>query len=138
LIIYEGMKNDFIKDIEAGLLIKKLKTNFKDNHIGTSEPEINSWRNSLQYMHMVLKDDGIPANSGVAIEYRMPTSSKRIDFLLTGTTPGAHKAAIIIELKQWTSAKIVENKDGIVKTLTGGAIREVLHPSYQAWSYQRE
>lgn len=42
---------------------------------------------------------------------------------------------IIIELKQWTEANIVSGKDGIVQTFTGHALREVIHPSYQAWSY---
>ena len=38
-------------------------------------------------------------------------------------------------MKQWTEADIVVGKDGIVQTFTGHAIREVAHPSYQAWSY---
>lgn len=43
--------------------------------------------------------------------------------------------AIIVELKQWTEANIVNGKDGIVQAYTGYALREVAHPSYQAWSY---
>ena len=42
---------------------------------------------------------------------------------------------IIIELKQWTHADAVPGKDGVVSTITGKALREVTHPSYQAWSY---
>lgn len=41
----------------------------------------------------------------------------------------------MIELKQWTEADIVNGKDGIVQAFTGHALREVAHPSYQAWSY---
>ena len=42
---------------------------------------------------------------------------------------------IIVELKQWTHADAVPGKDGVVSTVTGKALREVTHPSYQAWSY---
>lgn len=50
----------------------------------TKLSEINSWTNSLQYMERVLADTAIPEDSGVAIEYHIPRSSKRIDFILTG------------------------------------------------------
>lgn len=135
MIIYEGVKKDFVQDIEAGSLIRKLKTGFINNHLGTSESEIKSWQSSLQYMYMILNDAEIPASAGVAIEYRLPTSSKRIDFLITGKNTKNSASAVIVELKQWTSAEKVIHKDGIVRTVTGGGMREVLHPSYQAWSY---
>ena len=51
----------------------------------TGKSEINSWINSLQYMDRVLTDDDIPSDAGVAIEYHIPQTSKRIDFILTGT-----------------------------------------------------
>ena len=44
-------------------------------------------------------------------------------------------SVIIIELKQWETCTAVEGKDAIVSTFTGGGIREVAHPSYQAMSY---
>ena len=41
---------------------------------------------------------------------------------------------MLIELKQWSEAKIT-TKDSIVETYVGGRIGEHTHPSYQAWSY---
>jgi hypothetical protein len=41
----------------------------------------------------------------------------------------------VIELKQWTTAESVVEKDGIVKTVLGGSMNETTHPSFQAWSY---
>ena len=55
--------------------------------------------------------------------------------LITGKDGNLKNTAIIIELKQWTEAEIVNGKDGIVQAFTGHALREVAHPSYQAWSY---
>ena len=45
----------------------------------------------MQYMNNVLVDGEIPADAGVAIEYTIPQTAKRIDFILTGKdgeTPG--------------------------------------------------
>lgn len=62
-------------------------------------------------------------------------NSKRIDFIITGSSDDKQDSAIIIELKQWDSAEKVEGKDGIVKTYLGGGIRETTHPSYQVYTY---
>jgi DUF2075 family protein len=86
------------------------------------------------YMSNILEDNGIPDNTGVAIEYRIPQTSKRIDIILTGTNDQNRSTAVIVELKQWSVAKLTD-KDAIVKTFINGAERELNHPSYQAWTY---
>ncbi len=88
----------------------------------------------MLYMGQVLADDQIPSNSGVAIEYTLPQSKKRIDFILTGKGPNQQATAIIIELKQWENVNAT-SMDGVVRTFIGGVEREVTHPSYQAWTY---
>jgi len=88
----------------------------------------------MLYMGQVLSDIEIPADSGVAIEYTLPQTTKRIDFILTGKSQENRSAAIIIELKQWENVKAT-SMDGVVRTFVGGAERDVSHPSYQAWSY---
>ena len=101
----------------------------------TSKSERDAWKNSMQYMLKVLIDNNIPGNVGIAIEFKIPNTSKRVDFIITGKDGNLKNTAIIIELKQWTEAEIVNGKDGIVQAFTGHALREVAHPSYQAWSY---
>lgn len=101
----------------------------------TGLSEIESWRNSLQYMDRVLNDAAIPADSGVAIEYHIPQSSKRIDFILTGINEQEQDSAILVELKQWQKAEIT-TKDGVVTTRFKHGEKETSHPSYQAWSYK--
>jgi uncharacterized protein len=88
----------------------------------------------MGYMNNALLGAGIPADAGVAIEYRIPQTAKRVDFILTGLDGAGRRAAVIVELKQWSEAAATA-KDGIVETFVGGAKREVEHPSYQAWSY---
>ena len=39
-----------------------------------------------------------------------------------------------VELKQWSKVQKTR-KDAIVKTFLGKSLREVTHPSYQAWTY---
>ena len=96
--------------------------------------EKRAWQNSLHYMSTVLRDDEIPDDSGISIEMQIPQTSKRIDFIITGRSEQKKDYAVIVELKQWESAQRT-NMDGIVQTFIGGGVREVSHPSYQAWSY---
>ena len=121
-------------DVEQGVLINKIFTNFRNKIGKTSKSEIDSWQNSLRCMYMVMNDEEIPYNSGIAIEYKIPTSSKRIDFIITGKDE-ERGTAVVVELKQWSEAEKVEGKDGIVKTALSGGVRETTHPSYQVNSY---
>lgn len=77
----------------------------------------------------------IPCDAGIAIEYNIPQTSKRIDFLISGYDETNQSNVVIIELKQWDRLTAVSGADGLVETYTGNAIRQVVHPSYQAWSY---
>ena len=135
MLVYEGIKSDFIDDVNINKIVDKIYDRYKQYFGKTSESQLNSWKNSMQYMRGVLDDDEIPNNAGVAIEFNIPTTSKRIDFILSGRDRNKKDSVIIIELKQWETCEAVEGKDAIVSTFTGGAVREVAHPSYQALSY---
>jgi len=86
------------------------------------------------YMDKLLDDDGIPGNAGISIEFQIPLTSKRIDFIITGLNKERKEQVIIIELKQWSSAELTE-KDAIVKTRFQHGVSETAHFSYQAWTY---
>jgi hypothetical protein len=135
MIVYSSTKSEFRQDVRDNRIEELILEAYRRN-LGhsTSKSEIESWKNSMMYMSNILEDDGIPKNTGVAIEYKIPQTSMRIDFILTGTNDQNKSTAVIIELKQWSNAKLTD-KDGIVKTFIGGAEREVNHPSYQAWTY---
>lgn len=135
MLVYEGIKAGFIDDVNLNRIVDKIYDKYRLFFGRTSESQLNSWKNSMQYMRGVLDDREIPDNAGVAIEFNIPTTSKRIDFILSGRDFNRKDSIIIIELKQWETCTAVEGKDAIVSTFTGGGVREVAHPSYQAMSY---
>lgn len=136
MIIYSATKKEFVSDVLGGYADTKILDSYvRETGHSTSTQEKESWRNSMQYMKDVVSDPGIPENSGIAIEYKIPQSSKRIDFILTGLSQDNKKTAIVIELKQWSKGISITDKDGVVNAGFYGGDGEVSHPSYQAWSY---
>lgn len=137
MIIYSGIKSDFMEAIENASIATQIKDNiYNKMHRKTGLSEFKSWKQSLQSMYVVLTDPKIPNDTGIAIEYNIPQTSKRVDFIISGYDAFKNPNVIIIELKQWTEANAVQGQDALVETFTGGALRKVVHPSYQAWSYK--
>ena len=137
MLVYEGVKTSFINDVDLGEIANKIRNKYIEVvKRRPSLPEFNSWTNSMQYMRGVLSDEEIPNNAGIAIEYNIPPTGCRIDFMISGYN-NYKSNVIIIELKQWDKCNEVENLNGIYKvnTYTGGGLRDVNHPSYQAMSY---
>ncbi len=130
-IIYSKTKREFIDDVFSNSIesffVRETGPIFGGN-------QMTAIRNSMNYMDRVVRDSGIPDNAGIAIEYKIPSSSRRIDFIITGKDTNKNPIAVLVELKQWENAELTE-MDGVVKTFVGKAVREVEHPSYQVWSY---
>lgn len=136
MIVYSGLKNDFLSAVEEDSIAAEIEEKiYSVMHRRTAKNEFRSWENSLEYMYKVLNDSAIPDDSGVAIEYNIPQTSKRVDFIISGYGKKEEPNVVIIELKQWDKVEAVEGQDALVETFTGGAVRKVVHPSYQAWSY---
>jgi len=86
-------------------------------------------------MSNVLRDREIPKDAKAAIEFKIPNTGKRVDFIIAGND-GNTDHAVIVELKQWESVEKNDRLDAVVvETYLGGAKRQTTHPSYQAWSY---
>jgi DUF2075 family protein/DNA replication protein DnaC len=135
MIVYNATKTDFLNDVLTNdienIVLKNVK--LKLNR-GVGIAEIRSWASSLSYMDRIMQDAMIPNDCGIAIEYQIPQTGKRIDFIISGQNEDSKDSVILIELKQWSEAKLT-SKDSIVETFVGGRIGEHTHPSYQAWSY---
>lgn len=134
MLVYEATKEEFLEDVFRDELTNHIIKNFNEKIGAVNEAEVRSWDNSMQYMYRVLMDKEIPNNSGVAIEYRIPYSSKRVDFLITGKSE-TERSVVVVELKQWEKVEKIEGKEAIVKTPMRHGLIETTHPSYQAWSY---
>ena len=138
MIIYSDRKSSFIDDILNGVISDKIEAKMIDNlHRHVSPNEIRSWENSLNRMGFILNTPEIPDDAFISLEYNIPHTAKRVDLIITGSSDNDTMEAVIIELKQWESAELVSDKDAIVRTYIGKGIREMTHPSYQAWSYAR-
>jgi uncharacterized protein len=136
LIVYSSTKAQFQKDVMTNGIGDIVYDTYKAaTGRKTGRAEIDSWINSLPFMDRVLADDDIPSDAGVAIEYHIPQSSKRIDFILTGKDSRDQEIVILVELKQWQKATLTA-EDAIVRTHFNHKDTETPHPSYQAWSYK--
>lgn len=136
MLVYEGTKADFIYSVENDTIAYEIETKLLEAlHRHTAKNEFRSWENSLEYMYKVLNDPIIPYDTGIAIEYNIPQTSKRVDFLISGYNKNNKGNVIIVELKQWSEIQAVDSREALVETFTGNQMRKVVHPSYQAWSY---
>lgn len=135
MLVYNRKKSEFLSDVSDSRIEEIILGCIKQKlQISVAKSSIDSFKNSLQEMYFILNDPEIPANSGIAIEYSIPQTSKRIDIIVTGQDENMDEHAIIIELKQWETAKITD-KDWVIITRFRGWEAETSHPSYQAWSY---
>ena len=136
MIIYSRTKGEFLDDILNGELENKIGSAVEER-FGRHTPasEMRAWTNSLGYMGTILSTSSVPENAGVAIEYNIPYTSKRVDLIVSGYDVQGKNSAVIVELKQWEKAETVSGKDGVVRTFINGGDHETTHPSYQAWSY---
>ncbi len=135
MLVYEATKEGFMNSVEHGTITDDIYDLYKEKIGKSNKSQIRSWNNSMEFMYMILNDTKIPNDSRVAIEFTIPTTSKRIDFIISGKNEENRDSIVIIELKQWEEAEKVEGKDGVVKTMLGRGLIETTHPSYQVWSY---
>ena len=141
MLVYEGDKQQFMHDVRTNVIdckIENLLAHKLHKRVGSREKQ--SWINSLTHMHNILLDPEIPQDSGVAIEFAIPNTSKRVDFILSGLDENNRHSAVIIELKQWSEVFPMnsvgqlllidpEQEVKYVKTYLGGGKHKAVHPS---------
>src|SRR3989344_6294408 len=135
MIIYEATKGEFLNHAFDDTIAEEIIKSYILKRGAPHPLEITAWTNSMQYMYKVLSDSSIPDDAGIAIEFMIPLTSKRIDFIITGYDGEGKGSIVIVELKQWSFAKKVLHKEGLVETALNKSMRETTHPSYQIWTY---
>ena len=135
MIIYNASKSKFVDDVFNGTIADDIDKAFVF-HLGrhTSPNEVLSWKNSMMHMYKIMNTPDIPDDIKVAIEYQIPMTSKRIDFLISGEDEKGRGNIVIIELKQWEHVQLT-SKPGVVRARFQFGEADTSHPSYQAWSY---
>lgn len=134
MIIYKNSAEGFQDDVHNNKIVNRIDDQFlKVLGHSVSDNEKRSWNNSLNFMEKIVRLSKVPKDCGVLLEYNIPSTSKRIDFMITGLDASKKKKLIIVELKQWESAKATP-LDNLVQTFLGGNPHQyVTHPAYQAF-----
>lgn len=137
MIVYSGTKSQFNNDVNLNLISDKILEKLREKHLsGGQESEYQSWQNSLHFMRSAIDDPDIPNDVEVAIEYQIPRTSKRVDFMIAGADASNTSNVVVVELKQWSKAEKVDDiMRHSVRAFTGRKNRIVNHPSYQAYAY---
>ena len=136
MIVYQADKKEFLldyndRDIEDVIHAKYQAATSRK----VAEAEVRSWRESLGYVARVLSDPDIADDVGVAIEFILPQTAKRIDVILAGHADDGSRRLIVVELKQWSSVDATGRDAIVLLRGVGGSDQFRVHPSYQAWSY---
>ena len=139
MIVYNDTKRQFVSDVKGGDIEDKIKECIRKKGLKAGQgTEYESWHNSMQFMRNIVDDYEIDDNVKIAIEYNIPLTSKRVDFIISGSDEMGNDNVVIVELKQWQEAEIVDDEmHYCVKTNVGKIGNIVPHPSYQAYSYAR-
>lgn len=132
--LYSGTVTEFSEDSAHNRIADRLRLAFRDCYRYEPGPaEVASWRNSLRAMAQVF-DRAQLKDNGVLLEYQLPATSRRLDCMVTGRSEDRTAQAMIVELKQWEECEPTDGE--LILTRTGGAKRDVLHPSVQVGGYR--
>ncbi|MBS6599419.1 MAG: DNA/RNA helicase domain-containing protein [Clostridium sp.] len=135
MIVYSATKKEFMIQVENDSIACSIDAFYREKIGKSNYREFKSWDNSMQYIYKVLNVQDIDDSCTIAIEYRIPSTSKRIDFIISGLDENNKANVVIIELKQWEKIEVVDEEEALVKTFINGGNRKTVHPSYQAWTY---
>lgn len=124
----------FEKSDSGGLaaeLAQRHRSAFRDS---PGPGERRSWANSLPALGSVLRDAELD-DVEVLIEQKLPLTSLRADAILAGSHPATGRPSyVVVELKQWSAARLVPGADDLCQ-IPGGGNRARLHPVAQVRRY---
>lgn len=139
MIVYNANKQTFVQDVRSGVIATKILNLIREKGLNAGQDrEFASWHNSMKFMRDIVDDSEIDDEVQIAIEYNIPQTSKRVDFIIIGADEKNRENIVIVELKQWSKAEVVDDDMHFsVRTFVANDKRIVCHPSYQAYSYSR-
>ena len=137
MILYSSNAVEFRNSVDNNTIVEKIE----DSFVGAfgrypARGERQAWNNSMQFMGNIIRNSRVADDCGVLIEFTLPPSSRRVDFIVTGQNDHNKESCVIVELKQWDAAQATDRED-VVIAFVGGRYRDMAHPSYQAWSYKQ-
>jgi uncharacterized protein len=128
--LWKGRLTDFVQAAASGAIVGEMIRQFYNfRQFQPDSPEVNSWKNSLHAMAVVVQSQR--GDLGVIVEYHLPLSGRRIDVMLVGVNKSGVPHAVIVELKQWSEVRL---EDEFALNVTVGGV-EHPHPCQQALDY---
>ncbi len=127
MIAYNETLNTFYTHVNTNVIEQKIVDKLGMN---VGESERRSFRRSLPAIANALRCANIPGDVEVAIEYKIPLTSRRIDFIIAGSDDTGKDHIVICELKRWEQVTHTDMEDVV---LVGN--EQHVHPSWQAYSY---
>ena len=128
-VAYSASKSDFMHDWENNLFMDKMREGARNNHIGGSPSEVNSWQNNAAKIYNLLKLSGVPADVFVAFEYKSPLAG-RVDCMLFAMGNDGKKHIVHIN----------DNEFYVIEDITGAKDKcsdyEVLYTPRKIFSYR--
>lgn len=135
MILYQNRTSEFVRDVISNRIADLMQAaHVAQAGCSASIYEYRSWQNSSQHMKNVIQEADL-SDCMISLEWEVPYNNNRIDCLLFGL--GSNNAAnvVLIELKQWSEVKPLDEEGNFLETITGGASRRVAHPCQQVGGY---
>lgn len=132
--LYRAAVAQFRAQVLDGSLVPTLVEQYRHRLARSPAPaEIRSWERSLHTLSADLVQAGLDQVE-VLLEYQLPLTSKRADAVLCGVHPRTGQPSyVVVELKQWGEATIVEDAPDLCVVPSYGGTH--LHPCEQVRRY---
>lgn len=127
MIAYNETLSTFYKHVNQNVISNMVQEKLG---IKVGDSEQRAFKRSLPAIANALRNADLPGDIEVAIEYKIPLTNRRIDFIIAGADEKGKDHLIICELKQWDKVTHTDMEDIV---LVGN--EEHVHPSWQAYSY---
>ena len=112
--LWNGSISDFVKEGESGALTGQMLQTFWNQHrYQPGVAETTSWDNSLKALALTVDNSGL-RDIGVVLDNHLPYTGCRIDALFFGENTSENNYSIIVELKQWSEAKLSDNSLNLI------------------------
>ena len=99
MIVYSANKQLFVQDVKTGIIATKILSLIRERGLNAGQDrEFASWQNSMQFMRNIVDDADISDDVQIAIEYNIPQTSKRVDFIIMGADARDRDNIVIVEL----------------------------------------
>lgn len=132
--LYRAAASQLRAQVLDGSLVPTLAEQYRHQLARHPAPaEVRSWERSLHVLSADLIQAGLD-DVEVLLEYRLPLTSKRADVVLCGVHPRTTQPSyVVVELKQWSEASLLEDADDLCVVPGSGGTR--LHPGEQVRRY---